>query len=82
MIITGAGTGEGPGGSPVGGRRGPSGDTRAWGCPHGKLGMDLPRAAPRRSRFTTVDNPESTIARSGRECLWGLYAVDEKRGIL
>jgi quinoprotein glucose dehydrogenase len=80
LIITGAGTGEGPGGSAGG--AGPSGDTRAWDARTGKLVWTfhtVPR--PGEVGYDSWDNPESTIARSGVN-VWGYMSVDEKRGIL
>ena len=50
LIITGAGTGEGPGGS--NGGAGPAGDTRAWDAQDRQAGVDVPhRAAARRVRL-------------------------------
>jgi quinoprotein glucose dehydrogenase len=80
LIVTGAGTGEGPGGS--NGGAGPSGDTRAWDARTGKLVWTfhtVPR--PGEVGYDSWDNPESTIARSGVN-VWGYMSVDEKRGIL
>jgi quinoprotein glucose dehydrogenase len=80
LIITGAGTGEGPGGSAGG--AGPSGDTRAWDARTGKLAWTfhtVPR--PGEIGYDSWDNPESTIARSGVN-VWGYMSVDEKRGIV
>jgi quinoprotein glucose dehydrogenase len=80
LIITGAGTGEGPGGSAGG--AGPSGDTRAWDARTGKLVWTfhtVPR--PGEIGYESWDNPESTIARSGVN-VWGYMSVDEKRGIV
>ena len=80
LIITGAGTGEGPGGS--NGGAGPAGDTRAWDARTGKLVWTfhtVPR--PGEVGYDSWDNPESTIARSGVN-VWGYMSVDEKRGIL
>jgi quinoprotein glucose dehydrogenase len=80
LVITGAGTGEGPGGSAGG--AGPSGDTRAWDARTGKLAWTfhtVPR--PGEIGYDSWDNPESTIARSGVN-VWGYMSVDEKRGIV
>ena len=80
LIITGAGTGEGPGGS--NGGAGASGDTRAWDARTGKLVWTfhtVPR--PGEVGYESWDNPESTIARSGVN-VWGYMSVDEKRGIV
>ena len=80
LIITGAGTGEGPGGSAGG--AGPSGDTRAFDARTGKLVWTF-HTVPREGEvgYDSWDNPESTIARSGVN-VWGYMSVDEKRGIL
>src|SRR5262245_66088455 len=48
LIITGAGTGEGPGGS--NGGAGPAGDTRAWDARAGKLVWTFP-TVPRPGEF-------------------------------
>ena len=80
LIVTGAGTGEGPGGS--NGGAGPAGDTRAWDARTGKLVWTfhtVPR--PGEVGYDSWDNPESTIDRSGVN-VWGYMSVDEKRGIL
>ena len=80
LIITGAGTGEGPGGS--NGGAGASGDTRAWDARTGKLAWTfhtVPR--PGEVGYDSWENPESMIARSGVN-VWGYMSVDEKRGIL
>ncbi|HWY62528.1 MAG TPA: PQQ-binding-like beta-propeller repeat protein, partial [Rhizomicrobium sp.] len=80
LVITGAGTGEGPGGS--NGGAGPSGDTRAWDARTGKLVWTF-HTVPREGEvgYSSWENPESTIARSGVN-VWGYMSVDEKRGIL
>ena len=79
LIITGAGTGEGPGGS--NGGSGPAGDTRAWDATTGKLVWT----------FHTVPRPgelgydtwggESAKNRSGVN-VWGHMSLDAARGIL
>ena len=80
LIITGAGTGEGPGGS--NGGAGPSGDTRAWDARTGKLVWTF-HTVPREGEvgYDSWDNPESMIARSGVN-VWGYMSVDEQRHIL
>lgn len=80
LIITGAGTGEGPGGSAGG--AGPSGDTRAWDARTGKLVWTF-HTVPHEGEvgYDSWDNPESTVARSGVN-VWGYMSVDEKRGIV
>jgi len=79
LIITGAGTGEGPGGS--NGGAGPAGDTRAWDARTGKLVWT----------FHTVPRPgelgydtwggDSAKNRSGVN-VWGYTSLDAERGIL
>ena len=79
LIITGAGTGEGPGGSKAG--AGPAGDTRAWDARTGKLVWT----------FHTVPRPgelgydtwgaDSARNRSGVN-VWGYMSLDAERGIL
>lgn len=79
LVITGAGPGEGPGGS--NGGKGPLGDTRAWDAKSGKLVWT----------FHTVPLPgaygydswgdDSARDRSGVN-VWGYMTVDSKRGIL
>ena len=79
LIITGAGTGEGPGGSTAG--AGPAGDTRAWDARTGKLAWT----------FHTVPRPgelgydtwggDSAKNRSGVN-VWGYTSLDAQRGIL
>ena len=79
LIITGAGTGEGPGG--LNGGVGPLGDTRAWDARSGKLVWT----------FHTVPGPgqpghdtwgdDSWKDRSGVN-VWGYMTVDAERGIL
>jgi quinoprotein glucose dehydrogenase len=79
LIITGAGTGEGPGGS--NGGAGPAGDTRAWDARTGRLVWT----------FHTVPRPgelgydtwggDSTKNRSGVN-VWGYTSLDAERGIL
>jgi quinoprotein glucose dehydrogenase len=79
LIITGAGTGEGPGGS--NGGAGPAGDTRAWDARTGRLAWT----------FHTVPRPgelgydtwggDSAKNRSGVN-VWGYTSLDVERGIL
>jgi quinoprotein glucose dehydrogenase len=80
LIIIGAGTGEGPGGSEGG--AGPAGDTRAFDARTGQLVWTfhtVPR--PGEIGYDSWDEPESTIARSGVNT-WGYFSVDDARGIL
>ncbi|WP_162875608.1 PQQ-binding-like beta-propeller repeat protein [Sphingomonas crusticola] len=79
LLITGAGPGEGPGGSSGG--KGPAGDTRAWDARTGKLVWT----------FKTIPGPgepghetwggDSWKQRSGVN-VWGYFTIDAKRGIL
>ncbi len=79
LVITGAGPGEGPGGSRGG--QGPAGDTRAWDARTGKLVWTfhtVPR--PGEMGYDTW-TPEGAKNRSGVN-VWGYMTVDAKRGIL
>jgi glucose dehydrogenase len=79
LVITGAGTGEGPRGSNSG--AGPAGDTRAWDAKTGKLVWTF-RTVPRPGEFgydTWGEN--SALNRSGVN-VWGYMSVDVQRGIL
>ena len=79
LIITGAGTGEGPRGSLSG--AGPAGDTRAWDARTGKLVWTF-HTVPRPGEFgydTWGEN--SARLRSGVN-VWGYMSVDVERGIL
>jgi quinoprotein glucose dehydrogenase len=79
IAITGAGTGEGPGGTNHG--DGPAGDTRAWDLTTGKLLWTfhtVPR--PGELGYDTWE-PGSTKNRSGTN-VWGHMTVDEARGIV
>ena len=79
LIITGAGTGEGPGGS--NGGSGPSGDTRAWDATTGKLVWTF-HTVPRPGEFGSDSWGEgSTKNRSGIN-VWGYMSLDAARGIL
>jgi len=79
LIITGAGTGEGPGGS--NGGAGPAGDTRAWDARSGKLVWTF-RTVPRPGElgYDTWGN-DSAKNRSGVN-VWGYTSLDAERGIL
>ncbi|HEY3161714.1 MAG TPA: PQQ-binding-like beta-propeller repeat protein [Vicinamibacterales bacterium] len=79
LIITGAGTGEGPGGS--NGGSGPAGDTRAWDATTGKLVWTF-RTVPRKGE-PGYDSwgGESAKNRSGVN-VWGYMSLDAARGIL
>jgi quinoprotein glucose dehydrogenase len=79
LVITGAGTGEGRGGT--GGGLGPAGDTRAWDIHTGKLVWtfhSVPR--PGETGHDTWGG-ESWKQRSGVN-VWGYMTVDVERGIL
>ncbi len=79
LIITGAGTGEGPGG--LNGGIGPAGDTRAWDARTGKLVWtfhSVPR--PGETGHDTWGG-DSWKNRSGVN-VWGYMSVDAARGIV
>jgi len=79
LIITGAGTGEGPGGSTGG--SGPAGDTRAWDATTGKLVWTF-HTVPRRGEFGyDTWGGDSAKNRSGVN-VWGYMSLDAARGIL
>lgn len=79
LVITGAGTGEGYGGT--GGGLGPAGDTRAWDIHTGKLVWTF-HSVPRPGE--TGHNSwggNSWQQRSGVN-VWGYMTIDQERGIL
>lgn len=79
LIITGAGTGEGPGGS--NGGSGPAGDTRAWDARTGKLVWTF-HTVPRPGEFGyDTWGGDSAKNRSGVN-VWGYTSLDVARGIL
>ncbi|HEX3754849.1 MAG TPA: PQQ-binding-like beta-propeller repeat protein [Rhizomicrobium sp.] len=79
LVITGAGSGEGPGGSRGG--DGPSGDTRAWDAKTGKLVWTFHSVpGPGEPGYDTWGKG-STKNRSGVN-VWGYMTVDQKRGIV
>jgi len=79
LIITGAGTGEGPGGSNAG--AGPAGDTRAWDARTGKLVWTF-HTVPRPGEFGyDTWGADSAKNRSGVN-VWGYTSLDAERGIL
>ena len=79
LIITGAGTGEGPGGS--NGGLGPAGDTRAWDARTGKLVWTF-HTVPRPGEFGyDTWGGDSAKNRSGVN-VWGYTSLDAERGIL
>ena len=79
LIITGAGTGEGPGGS--NGGSGPAGDTRAFDARTGKLVWTF-HTVPRPGEFGyDTWGANSAKNRSGVN-VWGYTSLDVERGIL
>lgn len=79
LIITGAGTGEGPGG--LNGGIGPAGDTRAWDARTGKLVWTF-HSVPRPGEFGhDTWGGDSWKDRSGVN-VWGYMTVDAARGIV
>jgi len=79
LIITGAGTGEGPGGS--NGGLGPAGDTRAWDARTGRLVWTF-HTVPRPGEFGYDSwGGNSAKNRSGVN-VWGYTSLDVERGIL
>jgi quinoprotein glucose dehydrogenase len=79
LIITGAGTGEGPGGS--NGGSGPAGDTRAWDARTGRLVWTF-HTVPRPGEFGyDTWGGDSAKNRSGVN-VWGYTSLDAERGIL
>jgi quinoprotein glucose dehydrogenase len=79
LIITGAGTGEGPGG--LKGGIGPAGDTRAWDARTGKLVWTF-HSVPRPGEAGHNSwGGDSWKHRSGVN-VWGLMTVDSARGIV
>src|SRR5258705_9484416 len=79
LIITGAGTGEGPGGS--NGGLGPAGDTRAWDARTGKLVWTF-HTVPRPGEFGyDTWGGNSAQNRSGVN-VWGYTSLDLERGLL
>src|SRR5438270_507638 len=79
LIITGAGTGEGAGGS--NGGSGPAGDTRAWDARTGRLVWTF-HTVPRPGEFGyDTWGGDSAVNRSGVN-VWGYTSLDVERGIL
>jgi quinoprotein glucose dehydrogenase len=80
LIITGAGTGENPGGGSTSGA-GPAGDTRAWDARTGKLVWTF-HTVPRPGEFGyDTWGGDSAKNRSGVN-VWGYTSLDAERGIL
>ncbi len=79
LIITGAGTGEGPGGKDGG--IGPAGDTRAWDAKTGKLVWTFHSVPLPGETGHETWGGDSWKNRSGVN-VWGYMTVDVERGIL
>jgi quinoprotein glucose dehydrogenase len=79
LIITGAGTGEGPRGSNAG--AGPAGDTRAWDATTGKLVWTF-HTVPRPGEFGYETWRENSARNRSGVNVWGYTTVDVERGIL
>lgn len=79
LIITGAGTGEGPGG--LNGGVGPAGDTRAWDARTGKLVWTFHSVPRPGEEGHDTWGGDSWKDRSGVN-VWGLMTVDAARGIV
>jgi quinoprotein glucose dehydrogenase len=79
LIITGAGTGEGPGGS--NGGSGPAGDTRAFDAKTGKLVWTF-HTVPRPGEFGYDTWKEGGAENRSGVNVWGYMSVDAQRGIL
>ncbi|HEY6448685.1 MAG TPA: PQQ-binding-like beta-propeller repeat protein [Acidobacteriaceae bacterium] len=79
LIITGAGTGEGPGG--LNGGVGPAGDTRAWDARTGKLVWTFHSVPRPGEEGHDTWGGDSWKNRSGVN-VWGLMTVDAARGIV
>ena len=79
LIITGAGTGEGPGGS--NGGAGPAGDTRAWDARTGKLVWTF-HTVPRPGEFGYDTWGEDSAKNRSGVNVWGYTSLDAERGIL
>ena len=79
LVITGAGTGEGPGGKDGG--IGPAGDTRAWDAKTGKLVWTFHSVPLPGETGHETWGGDSWKNRSGVN-VWGYMTVDVERGIL
>lgn len=79
LIITGAGVGEGPGGS--NGGSGPAGDTRAWDARTGRLVWTF-HTVPRPGEFGADTWRENSAKNRSGVNVWGYMSLDEQRGIL
>jgi len=79
LIIIGAGTGEGAGGSNAG--TGPAGDTRAWDARTGKLVWTF-HTVPRSGEFGYDTWLEGSAEKRSGVNVWGYTSLDVERGIL
>lgn len=79
LIITGAGVGEGPGGS--NGGSGPAGDTRAWDARTGRLVWTF-HTVPRPGEFGADTWRENSAKNRSGVNVWGYMSLDDQRGIL
>ena len=79
LIITDAGTGEGPGGS--NGGLGAAGDTRAWDATTGKLVWTF-HTVPRPGEFGYDSWGEGSATNRSGVNVWGYMSLDAARGIL
>jgi quinoprotein glucose dehydrogenase len=79
LIIIGAGTGEGAGGSNAG--KGPAGDTRAWDARTGKLVWTF-HTVPRPGEFGYDTWLEGSAEKRSGVNVWGYTSLDVERGIL
>ena len=79
LIITDAGTSEGPGGS--NGGSGPAGDTRAWDATTGKLVWTF-HTVPRPGEFGYDSWGEGSAKNRSGVNVWGYMSLDATRGIL
>ena len=79
LVITGAGTGEGPGGS--NGGQGPAGDTRAWDARTGTLVWTF-HTVPRPGEFGYDTWRENSAKNRSGVNVWGYMSLDKARGIL
>jgi quinoprotein glucose dehydrogenase len=79
LIIIGAGTGEGAGGSNAG--TGPAGDTRAWDARTGKLVWTF-HTVPRPGEFGYDTWLEGSAEKRSGVNVWGYTSLDVERGIL
>ena len=79
LIIIGAGTGEGAGGSNAG--AGPAGDTRAWDARTGALVWTF-HTVPRPGEFGYDTWRENSAKNRSGVNVWGYTSLDAERGIL